>query len=100
MGGSKYLERMARAAIVRPDKAPRSKDTGTKYPAERQRGMAEREQASPHDPLPDERRRSEVLRTTLQCKVMTCFRFPSESFLPCERRLAALQPATGRVERR
>ena len=65
MGGSKYLERMARAAIVRPDKAPRSKDTGTKYPAERQRGMAEREQASPHDPLPDERRRSEVLRTTL-----------------------------------
>jgi hypothetical protein len=66
-GTSKNLERMARAAIVRSDEAPRSEDTGlrrakalwshfakalrrrraterTKYPTEGQRSMAGREQ--------------------------------------------------------
>ena len=42
-GGLKYLERMARMAIVRPDKARRREDTGTKYPTEEQRRMGERE---------------------------------------------------------
>ena len=41
---SKNLERMARAAIVRSNEAPRSEDTGTKYPTEGQRSMAGREQ--------------------------------------------------------
>ena len=45
MGGSKYLERMAREAIVRSDKAQRSEDTGTKYPAELQRCMSARGRA-------------------------------------------------------
>lgn len=42
-GTSKNLERMARMSIVRPDKTRRRADTGTKYPTEEQRSMAERE---------------------------------------------------------
>ncbi len=40
-GASKNLERMARAAIVRPDEALRRADTGTMYPTEEQRSMGE-----------------------------------------------------------
>jgi len=43
-GASKYLERMAHAAIVRSDEAFRREDTGTKYPTEEQRSMTEGEQ--------------------------------------------------------
>ncbi len=46
MGGSKYLKRLAREAIVRSGKAQRSEDTGTKYPTELQRWMSERGRAS------------------------------------------------------
>jgi hypothetical protein len=42
-GTSKNLERMARMSIVRPDKTRRRADTGTKYPTEEQRSMAEGE---------------------------------------------------------
>ncbi|HMQ77871.1 MAG TPA: DDE-type integrase/transposase/recombinase [Flavobacteriales bacterium] len=40
-GASKNLERMARAAIIRPDEALRREDTGTKYPTEEQQSMGE-----------------------------------------------------------
>ena len=43
-GDAKNLERMARAAIVRPNEAPRREDTGTKFPTEGQQNMAGREQ--------------------------------------------------------
>ena len=43
---------MAREAIVRPDKAQRSEDTGTKYPAELQRRMSERGRASKRTFMP------------------------------------------------
>ncbi len=42
-GSSRNLERMSRMTIVRPDKARRRADTGTKYPTEEQRSMADRE---------------------------------------------------------
>ena len=41
MGASKNLERMARAAIIRPDEALRREDTGSKYPTEEQQSMGE-----------------------------------------------------------
>jgi hypothetical protein len=40
-GASKNLERMARAAIIRPDEALRGEDTGTKYPTEEHQSMGE-----------------------------------------------------------
>ena len=40
-GASKNLERMARAAIIRPDEALRREDTGSKYPTEEQQSMGE-----------------------------------------------------------
>ena len=41
MGASKNLERMARAAIIRPDEALRREDTGSKYPTEEKQSMGE-----------------------------------------------------------
>ena len=43
-GASKNLERMARAAIVRSNGAPRREDIGSKYPTGGQRSMAGRKQ--------------------------------------------------------
>ena len=65
MGGSKYLERMAREAIVRSDKAQRREDTGAKYPTELERCTSERGRASQKYLHYRSCRRSAVLRTTL-----------------------------------
>ena len=42
-GSSKNLARMSRVTIYLPDEAGRRTDTGTKYPTEEQRSMADRE---------------------------------------------------------
>ena len=64
-GASKYLERMARVAILDPDEARRREDTGTKSPTEEQRSMDQEETCARRVNTKCWCRRSEVLRGTL-----------------------------------